>query len=385
MSRIRRGVRSHKRGSARNYTHKQAQARLQETVKPFNQQVENSLYVNAVEIDYYQAQGKIGKPCTCEKIEIRPEHGTVTDEQGNDTTVEPIVPTVEEDSSAGLGISLQDDDLFGDSQAEKLYGESVFDVSGNDHMPDDDIPEEIYRDVTTKEGDVAFSETTMFGSNANCGICYRLGYQPGYKAYGKQRYVLTTWDIERIGSYTILSAETPNKMRRQGPVTGYSFVEFAVNVPKYFKNCVYSIRNNTQILTGEKIFVEDHPLSMELLRQYAGKTMPLQIKAAEFSHVVMEFDLGIQKVRANLGPESQALDYSKLEALSNFPVVLPPSIHEVNAGDIIVVKDRRLVLKVMDKERKITADKRQLEWMVQTRIVQRTEPLREIAKGLKIL
>lgn len=385
MSRIRRGVRSHKRGNARNYTHRQAQARLQETVKPFNQQVENSLYVNAVEVDYYQAQGKIGKPCTCEKIEIRPEHSTISDPGGDETNVEPVVPTSEEDSSAGLGISLQDDDLFGDSPAEKLYGESVFDVSDNDNMPDDDIPEEIYRDITTKEGDVAFSETTMFGSNANCGICYKLGYQPGYKAYGKQRYVLTTWDIERIGSYTILSAETPNRLRRQGPITDYSFVEFSVHVPKYFKSCIYSVRNNTQILTGEKILVGNRPLTMDTLRQYAGKEMSLQIKAAEFSHVVMEFDLGLPKVRANLGPESQALDYSKLEALSNFPVVLPPSIHEVSNGDILVVKDRRLVLKVMDKERKITADKRQLEWMVQTRIVQRTEPLREIAKGLKIL
>jgi hypothetical protein len=385
MARVRRGSSSYKRGNARNYINEQAQRRLDETVKPFNKQVENSLFVNAVEVDYYQIQSRIGKACTCEKIEVRPEHKTMHNNGPDDTNVEPVIPTVDEDSSTGLSIQLQDDNLFGDSPGEKLFGETVFDVSGNDMFKDDDIPQEVYEDATRKEGDVSFSETSMFGTNANCGICYKTGYQPGYHAYGKQRHLLTTWDIERIGGYTMVSASTPNRMRRQGPIADYSFVEFQIHVPKYFVSCTYSIRNNTQILPAEKILVEGRPLTKDTLVNYAGKMLTFRINALEFSHVVLEFDLGLPKVRANLGAESQALDYSKLDAISNFPVVLPPSIHEVNNGDILVAKDRRMVLKVMDKERKITADKRQLEWMVQTRIVQKTEPLRDIAKGLKIL
>lgn len=384
MPKIRRGPTSYKRRNAKNYTHREAQARLNETVEPFNRQVENSLFVNSVEIDYYQSQ-VIGKPCTCEKIEVRPEYNTITADGPDETNVEPVIPTVDDDSSAGIGIELQDDNLFGDGPAEKLYGASVVDVSDNDSFPDDDIPEEVYREVTTKEGDSQFAETTMFGSNANCGICYRLGYQPGYVSYGKQRYVLTTWDIECIGSYTINTANTPNTMLRQGPVANHTFVEFMISVPKYFRSCVFSVRNNTQILTSEKLYVEGHPMSLQTLRHYAGREMKLKTTAQGFTHVVIEFDLGLDKVRANLGPESQTLDYQRLEALANFPVVLPPSIHAVNTGDVIVIRDRKLVLKVQDMERKITSDKRQLEWVVQTRVVQRTEPLRDIAKGIKVL
>lgn len=384
MSRIRRGTSNRIRKNAKNYTHKQAQARLEETVRPFNRQVENSLFVDAVEVDYYQVQSKIGKACTCDKIEIRDEHKTVTG-GSNQHHIEPVVPTAEEDSSSHLSIELQDDNLFGDSPAEKLYGETVYDVSGNDNLPDDDIPEEIYRDLEKGEGDVAFSETTMFGSNANCGICYRVGFQPGYKAYGKQRHILTTWDIINLGSYTIVSTTAPNAIRRQGPITPYSFVEFVLPVPKYFKSCVFSVRNNTRVLEGERILLNGQPLTLASLRSFAGREIRIRVTAQEFTHVVVEFDLGLDKVRANLGPENQALDYTRMDALSNFPIVLPPSIHEVSTGDIVVVRDRRLVLKVMDMERKITADKRQLEWMVQTRLVQRTEPLRDIAKGMKIL
>lgn len=384
MSRIRRGTGSRLRKNAKNYIHKQAQARLDESVIPFNQQVINSLFVDAVDVDYYQLQGKIGKACTCDKVEVRDEHKTLPGGD-NHHHVSPVVPTVEEDSSSHLGIELQDDDLFGDSPAEKLYGESTYDVSGSDNLADDDIPGEIYGDIVRGEGDVELTETTMFGSSANCGICYRVGFQPGYKAYGKQRHVLTTWDITQISAYTIVSAESPNRMRRQGPIEPYSYVEFVVPVPKYFKSCVFSVRNNTQILPNERLISNGTPVNLTMLKSFAGREIRFKVTAKEFTHVVIEFDLGLDKVRANIGAENRALDYTRLDALSNFPVVLPPNIHEVNTGDIIVVKDRRLVLKVMDMERKITADKRQLEWMVQTRLVQKTEPLRDIAKGMKIL
>lgn len=384
MARIKRGLSNHARTRAKNFTQKEAQARLTETVAPFNRQVENSLFVDAVEVDFYQSCAKTGKPCTCEKIELRPEFNTIT-HAARDTNVAPIVPTVDDDSSAGLEIHLQDDSLFGDSPAEKLYGATVYDVSGNDFIEDDDIPEALYDEITTKEGDSSFEETTMFGSNANCGICYKTGFQPGYVAYGKQRSLLTSWDIERIGSYTLNTTGTPNSLRRQGPVGAHTFVEFAISVPKFFKTCIVSVRNNIQVLIGEKLLVDGSPLTIATLKQYAGKRMPLRVNAEEFTHVVLEFDLGLDKLRANIGTESQMLDYSKLEAMGTFPVVLPPSVPEVNIGDALIIKDRRLALKVTDKERKITADKRRLEWVLQARVIQRTEPLRDIHKGIKLL
>jgi hypothetical protein len=125
-------------------------------------------------------------------------------------------------------------------------------------------------------------------------------------------------------------------------------------------------------------------LSIDLLRTFAGRNIPLEVRALEFTHVVIEFDLGVDRIRANLGVESHTLDYERLEAIENFPVILPPTIHEVEVGDVIVIPDRVLALKITDKERKITATKRRLEWSVQTRLLQKLEPLRHINRGTRI-
>lgn len=385
MSRIRRGTNGFKRGNARNFTQKQAQARLEETVKPFNRQVENSLYVDAVEVDIYQVN-KVGKPCTCEKTPFSLTSGVEQHSAGRGAEVGALAP-MEDDALQNAGsVTLQDDDIFGDSSAEKMYGASAFDVSG-DLLQDDDIPEALYMDYDRMEespGDESHSDGSMFGANANCGICYRSGFQPGYTALGKQRFVLTSLDIEKVGSYIVTTSDTPNRFKRQGPRTPSAFVDFVIAVPKYFKSCTYSVRDNTDILR-ERLYVEGQPLTGATLKHYAGYSLVVRVQAESFTHVVVEFDLGVDKVRANIGAETKALDYTRLEALGSFPVILPPSVNRVQNADILVIKSRRLVLKVLDIERKITADKRQLEWSVQTRLVQRTEPLRNIHQGIKIV
>jgi hypothetical protein len=386
MARIERGTRPYKRGNAKNYTNKQAQLRLDEVVAPFNQQVINSLFVDAVEIEYYQRVASIGKPCTCNKIEVlSPEQRQqiALDGEPNASFLSSIVPAVD-GNSAGASIHLKKNNLFGDSSAEKMYDDvHVVDITGNTLERDvDDIPEALYQELETQAGDSQYENTSMFGGVTNCGICYKTGYQPGYRAYGKQRHVLTTWDIENTSGYYVRTSETPNTIARQGnPKTSY--VEFSVEVPKYFKGCTISVRNNTQILE-DLIFVTEYPLSIDLLRTFAGRNIPLEVRALEFTHVVIEFDLGVDRIRANLGVESHTLDYERLEAIENFPVILPPTIHEVEVGDVIVIPDRVLALKITDKERKITATKRRLEWSVQTRLLQKLEPLRHINRGTRI-
>lgn len=382
MARIRRGTPNRVRRNAKNFTYEYAQKRLDETVEPFNQQVVNSLFVDAVEVDYFQ-RNKTGRACTCDKVEIRDEHKTL-DGDGSNHNIAPIVPTVDDDSSAELGIELQDSDLFGDSPAEKLFGETTFDVSASDNMEDDDIPQEIYEDGIRGEGDVALTETTMYGTNANCGICYRTGFQPGYTSYGKQRFVLTNWDIASISGFTLQTTATPNRFSRQGPASDYTFVEFVVAIPKYFVACKISVRDNGTTLS-DRLSLNGLPITLKSLQSYAGKEVRVKCSAKTFTHVVVEFDLGLNKLRANLGGETKSLDYTKLDPFANFSVVLPPTLFEVNTGDVLVVPKRRLVLRVIDMERKITADQRQIEWSVQTRLVQRTESLRDIAVGFKIL
>lgn len=377
MSRISRGTPSHKRVRARNYTKNQAQKRLTETVAPFNKQTENSLYVNAVEVDYYQIQDRTGIPCTCEKTEVLPQHNNLT----RDTNIPPVIPTQQEDSSVGLGIELQDDDLFGDSRAEKVMNSVEVDVSGDTDgpfMPDAHINEE-------PEGNTDYTEGMFLGSNVDCGICYRAGFLPGYKAYGKQRHVLTNYDITGIKDYLVDSTASPHTIKKQVN-TNKPYVEFVVLVPKYFASAIFSIRNNDEILRGASMFDEyGQIITMETLRTFAGNDMTLRIKEDVFTHVVIEFDMGNDKLLANIGTESQTLDYNLLETISNLAVVLPPSLHEVRSGDVMVIKNRRLALKVIDKERKITSDQRRLEWVVQTRVLQPTEHLKHIAEGYKLI
>lgn len=388
MARVQRGPKSYKRRNAKNFTNRQAQARLNETVEPFNTQVENALFVNAVEVDFYQAMDDIGRPCTCEKVEIVPEHHhttITTDSNDEATSASPVIPTPDDDN-AGVSIKLQDNDLFGDSGAEKMYNDVIhFDVTDqsiDDY--DDDIPEALYEETEKLEANSDYEETALFGSASNCGICYKTGFQPGYKVYGKQRHVLTNWDLDELNGYIVRTSDTPNTIVRQGPKQDYTFASFVLNVPKYFTGCTYSIRNNTQVLS-DKLYMEDYVLTLDMLKRFAGRSIYIKTNAEAFTHIVLEFDLGLNKLRANLGSESESLDFSKLESISNFPVILPPSVYDVSVGDIIVVHGRRLVLKIVDKERKITADKRQLEWSVQTRLVQKTEAIRHIARNFKLL
>ena len=111
---------------------------------------------------------------------------------------------------------------------------------------------------------------------------------------------------------------------------------------------------------------------------------PSMVKAACFTHVVLEFDLDVPKLRANISGEQAALDYERLTTISDITVILPPTLAEVEPGDILILKKRNLALKVRDKDRKITADKRRLEWSVSTRVLQPTEALRNIANGFKL-
>ena len=87
-------------------------------------------------------------------------------------------------------------------------------------------------------------------------------------------------------------------------------------------------------------------------------------------------------IKANISQENQALDYNLRDIVGNLTIVLPPTLHEVRIGDTLVIPDRRYVVKVMNRERKITADKRQLEWVTECRIIKPQENIKNIHKNL---
>jgi hypothetical protein len=364
---IKRGTPNRPRVNAKNYATKQAQKRLDENVASFNKQVENSLAVDAVQIELYQIQQLVGVPCSCAKTNVQSFAST-----GDDDHFAPVIPH-KDGTNDKINIKFQDRDIFGDGLGEKIFNDAAVDVSGMDFEGDDSV-----REIEPEDD---FQDSVLTGS-INCGICYRTMFQPGFTAYGHMRSVFTSLNVENIKGVTVDATQMPHRFSKAAP---NGFVEFLLTVPKYFKGVTVSVRNNIIMLHDRVFRADGTPLSMADLRQHAGHQIQIRIQASEFTHAVFDFDLGTPKLLANISAENIALDYDRLTTLSDMTVVLGPQLSDINPGDIIVIPNRNLVLKVRDKERKITASQRRLEWVVQTRVLQPTEPLKAISRGYKLI
>lgn len=351
--------RRHVRRNAKNYTHDQAQKRLDETVAAFNTQVENALKVDSVAVDIYHIDRLTGRPCSCIKTDSPKEAGML----------QPVIPNKDNESSVAH-IEFQDTDIFGNSS----FSEMIMNDDEDSDLYDSSVH------LTELGGSGDYSDVVAPGSH-NCGICYRTTLVPGFKCYGKQRVLLTHYDVSDANAFLINSTFAPHRLERQAPD---GFIRFTFFVPKYFAFAKISIRDNLTILR-EMPFLGDNQLTAQDLRNFAGHEITISIRSEAFTHVVIEFDLGTEKIHANIGGESMSLDYDRLQTLSDIPVVLGPSVPHIDTGDIICIPDRNLYLKVRDKERKITATQRRLEWVCTTRVLQPQEPTVQMNKGYKLL
>lgn len=337
---------TNRRLHARNFIKKEAQKRLDEVVLAYNNQVENSLYVNAVHGLHFRINRVAGRPCSCFKSDI-PAIGNV----GN-------LPN-KHDESVDTEAQFQDDAIFGTSLADQIFNDedvlNLEDVHAND-----------YNDTSTS-------------ASANCGICYRTLRQPGFIGVNAQYMVLTHYDIKDVSGYHIDSGAAPHALKkeaRNGTVT------FTITVPINFVSCIYSVRNNVDIL-NEPIFVGDKPLTRQILEKYKGKRLEITCRADMFTHITILFDMGAQ-LNLNIGGETTVLDYDTLQTLSDFPVVFGPSTQMVEDGDMVFLPERGICLKINSVERKITSKERRLEWVCSSRALQPTEPLRKMLRGQKL-
>lgn len=358
---IKRGLKNNPRKNARNIIPTQAQARLTETVAAFNNQVQNSLAVDAVQVTLYQVNRLIGRPCSCCMTNVPRAPGS---------NMAPVIPDADR-TNEGFEIEIQDDDIFGSSFSDKIMNDDVINVSGG---MDDGL-----LGVSTPDEE-NFEDGLMQGS-VNCGICYRTLRQPGYKAYGMQRTVFTNYDIENIDGCTVDSTSAPHAFVQE---RGDGYVVFKLVVPKYFKSVTFSIREDLYVLRQRPLNPDGSELKIEDLRRHAGRAMEIRIKVVRFTHVVFEFDLGIARLNCNIGGENTVLNYDRLQTMADIPIVLGPEVQDVNEGDIVAIPERRLYIKIHDKERKITADQRRLEWVCNGRVLQPTEPLIHIARGYRL-
>lgn len=363
---IKRGTNTIRR-NAKNFTHEIAQKRLEEALIPFKQQVTNSLAVDAVVIDYYSIQRKTGRPCSCS---MSPQ--MILEDDRNEIQV-TIPNKHKEEHSAS--IKFQDENIFGEGLAEHVFNDdkvmtdTILDVTGN-------------TSVTLIEEDQE-SFTGMSGS-VDCGICYRTNNVPPFKVANKFRVLFTHADIQDMEGFYVDRTTAPYTISTQSDHTK-GWVEFELNIPKYFKVALVSVRNNLHHLSYATIHDGDlHYLREEDLRRHAGQSMPIRITEPQFTHVVIEFEMDVQPLLANISAESQSLDYNRLMTIGDIQVVLPPSLASVENGDILIVRDRNLALLVRDKEWKATSDRKTFGWRASTRVLQPGEAYRTLALSQKL-
>lgn len=373
---IKSGTKSIRR-NARNYTGKQADARLREVVGQIQQQSSNALQVDSFEIKYYQ-QAKSTTVCTCKQTSLASSIAARIIEPSSHVPV----TMVKEESVIGNSIKFD--------YGRPLFGTPVEQAKADDSDVDNDLGDDVddfeFVDDDDEENDSHTPMETVdatFSSGKDCGICYKSGYVPGYTAYGYERVVLATQNIENVYGYTVDMTTAPHTLRRVDHRE--AFVEFNVNVPLYFNSVNFSIRDNIQPLS-EMLFVGENNelLTLAYMRRAAGKTISIRVQVESSTHVVVEFDLGTEKLRANLAQMSKTVDWTLFDTLGNISMTLPPTIQNIAGNDVIHVPARAMSFKVTDVTYLRTSMERNLDWPVQTRVLQPQESLGRIHRSHKL-
>jgi hypothetical protein len=217
----------------------------------------------------------------------------------------------------------------------------------------------------------------VFASSAECGICYKQGFVPGYLLYGQERRILTTINVADAYGYNINESSAPNTFDMRDTKDG--FISFVLEVPKYFGKANYSIRNNTRILPDAVLYTPTGALvTLAYLKQYAGTTCIVQVKEEHFTHVALNFDVGGDPILANLAQGTKTLDWTMFDTFGTIQMVLPMTIAEVAIADVIFVPTRNMSFKVTDVNYLRTATDHIIDWQVTVRILQPQESLKHI-------
>ena len=351
---IRKGVGDIKRRNARNFTQREADARLREVVTTYQNQGLNALGVDSFEVKFYHLC-KSTQLCSCQKTEVVPSYSS------KEGTVQAYTPRSP------------------DREIVIDYGRPLF---GTSDSPPPDISMEDGEDFSLDEG-TPLAVDSLFSSSSDCAICFKTGSLPGYELYGFDRRLFTPFDISDTYGYFNDVSTSPHTLSRIDVRLGH--VDFVLDVPKYFKGLTYAIRNNTALLVDEILLDSTGmPLTLEGVRASAGNSMIIRCTSDKFTHVVIEFDLGTERVIANLAQASRTTDWTMFDTLGSIQIVLPMTIPEVSPGDVVHVSSRNTTFKITDEQYLRTAQDRNLDWSVSARILQPTETLRSIHKTLTL-
>lgn len=358
-----------KRRHAQNYIHKEAQARLEEVIKPAQERGLNALQVDSFEVLYYRRVNS-SIPCTCSTASAPAFENH--NEIDNASNIPQHIRQEHEDEEIIIDHT---DNLFGTKSTTGFHEDSF--------ASDGRVPQ--YDEEIIEDDDLSDSTDSLFALSTDCGVCYRNGLVPGYELYGHDRKVLATHCLENVYGYNVDRQEAPNRFDMIDREEGY--VDFSVHVPKYWQSVRFSVRNNNEHLADEFIYAPvDMPQVMteQALRYSSGKTAIIRVRAEQFTHVVLEFDLGLDPVRAALAQDTKATDWTLFDMLGTVSIVLPNSIGHVETSDVIYVPSRGHTFKASDVTYLRTAGNHNLDWQVQARVLQPQEGLKRIYQATRM-
>jgi len=359
-----RGGSSFTRQNPRNFVGNTSDKRFQEVVKQHQNQGLQTLKVDSFEVLYFKRLD-CNQVCTCIRSQL-PE----SDQFQSDDSA-PINAIVEQNGSMEYRIN---------------HYSSMFGVPNTTGVADDAEPlmDELLDESIVDDVDSA-SLSNPFGSGVDCGICYRTGLVPGYELYGFNRKVYASQHAISAYGYSINYSKYPNCFDKTDPEQG--FVIFEVEVPFVFQGIAFSIRNNNEVLEEERIYSAS-AFGTELTKadfiSASGNKLQFAVYAEQFTHVVLTFDMGTERVKANLAQTNKTNDWTLFNTIGNIGIILPQTISEVATSDVIYVPSRNYMFKISDFSYMKTALGAPIEWQVQTRIIQPQENLINIVKSMKL-
>lgn len=366
---VNRGGGKIKRRHAHNYIGKQADARLQEVISSAQGREMNALQVDSYPILYYR-RVNCSVACTCQRVQA-----PVVSEGMNE------VDSVIDIPGSYLSNSYGDEEIVIDHSGP-LFGTQNTTGDYEDEASEDEFRNFDDEDIVDDEDPHGGSRDQLFATSADCGICYRTGLVPGYELYGHQRRVLTTAMMENTYGYTVTQSSAPHTFDKVDPQEG--FVDFIVEVPKFFQSVRASVRNNALHLEDEMIHSIGRncpPLTKMDFKYAAGGQIVVRVMAHQFTHVVIDFDLGSDPIHVGMAQDARATDWSLFDTLGQMNLTLPPTINRVETSDALYVPARNITLKVSDVNYLRTASDGNLDWQVQARVLQPQESLKGIWKA----
>lgn len=339
----------------KNFIHEEAQARLQEVVRPARDQVNNATAVDRYDASIF-VPCKSSAICTCKQASLeqfdREEMGTAPNATHSEQTV------------GGIGNEFEVD------WAKPLFGEQA------EQTGFDDADIEDFEVETNSFGDDAITST--IDDAVDCGICYRQGYVPSFTQVGATRITLATHNMHDCKDYLINMHELPFTLNKQHK---FSYVEYEILVPRFYKKLFYGIKNNHELLNEKLWFQTDkgwQPLTKSDIDANRGRKILIRIHAEKFTHVVVSFDFGTD-VFVNCQQLNIVTDWTKFQAIGNISMTLPPHIvSKVEANSLIVIPQRNIVCKVNDLNQLKVSTGSAMDWTVSTRVLQPVESMTQI-------